>query len=410
MKSYINILLIGLLSITSLSAQTLNDYLQEAAKNNPDIQASYLEFEAAMKRVSQVNALPDPAISFGYFISPIETRVGAQRAKISLTQMFPWFGTLRAKEDAATLLAEARYQEFLKDKYELYRKVKNAYYPIYEVNEYIHWQNENLLILESYKQLATVSFSNGKGALTDVLRVDIMMDEVKTDIQLFKDNLIPLNVTFNRLLNRSDSSFVMVQDSLVLEDADAQYERDSITAQNPMLKALHLKMQAMQANEAIAKKNAMPQIGVGLDYAIISKRTDLNVVDNGKNAFMPMVTMSLPIFRRKYNAAIEETQLLQTSLEHRRIGLENALISSYESAFYEMEKSQSLNELYDNQVEKTQQILRLLYTAYGNSGKDFEELLRMQQQLLKYEMAKVTVTKEYFLALAQLDYITAKSE
>ena len=64
--------------------------------------------------------------------------------------------------------------------------------------------------------------------------------------------------------------------------------------------------------------------------------------------------------------------------------------------------------LYDQQIAESQQALNLLYTAYGNSGKDFEEVLRMQQQLLKYEKMKATAMTKYHTALAKLDYITAK--
>jgi hypothetical protein len=50
-----------------------------------------------------------------------------------------------------------------------------------------------------------------------------------------------------------------------------------------------------------------------------------------------------------------------------------------------------------------------LFSAYGNSGKDFEEVLRMQQQLLKYEKMKATAETQYQTALAKLNYITAKT-
>ena len=100
MKNLAYSILLIFLAQSSFS-QTLNDYLQEALENNPEVQASYLEFEAALISVSRENSLPDPTVSIGYFISPIETRVGAQQAKISITQMFPWFGTLRQKEDRA---------------------------------------------------------------------------------------------------------------------------------------------------------------------------------------------------------------------------------------------------------------------------------------------------------------------
>ncbi len=119
-------------STAALEAQIPNSYLKQAAENNPGLQAKYAAFEAALQRVAQVNALPDPTLSFGYFISPVETRVGAQRARFSLTQMFPWFGTLAAQESRATLAAEAKYQEFLNAKNEIYYKVKAAWYPLYE--------------------------------------------------------------------------------------------------------------------------------------------------------------------------------------------------------------------------------------------------------------------------------------
>ncbi|MDZ7774712.1 MAG: hypothetical protein U5L09_03395 [Bacteroidales bacterium] len=73
-----------------------------------------------MQEIPQASSLSDPAFSLGVFLSPVETRVGAQRTKFSLTQMFPWFGTLKARGDAAALRAEARFQEFLEARNRLY--------------------------------------------------------------------------------------------------------------------------------------------------------------------------------------------------------------------------------------------------------------------------------------------------
>ena len=193
MKQPIYILILLVLGL-SLKAQTLDDYLAEAIESNPSIQASYLEFEAALTRVSQENALPDPTISIGYFVSPIETRVGSQQAKISLTQVFPWFGSLSAKDDAAAFLAESKFHQFVNTKNEVLLQVKESYYPIYEIQEHIKWQLENIQILNSYKDLATTSFSNGKSSMTDVLRVDIMIDDIETEIKLLQENLlVPLH-------------------------------------------------------------------------------------------------------------------------------------------------------------------------------------------------------------------------
>ena len=144
MKRYIVIitalLLIGL--STKSSAQSLEESLKLAAENNPLLKAKYAEFEAAMQKVAQVNSLPDPILSFGYFISPVETRVGPQRAKIGLSQMFPWFGTLKSAGKVYKLQAKAKFQEFIDARNELFLKVKSAWYPIYEVNQKIKFQKK----------------------------------------------------------------------------------------------------------------------------------------------------------------------------------------------------------------------------------------------------------------------------
>ena len=141
MKKYIIITVITLGFSILANAQSLDEYFKIAAENNPGLQAKYKSFEAAMERVAQVSSLPDPNLSFGYFISPVETRVGPQRARFSLTQMFPWFGTLKAQEDVATLMAEAKYQEFLDARNKLLYQVAAAYYPLYELKRLVEIEN-----------------------------------------------------------------------------------------------------------------------------------------------------------------------------------------------------------------------------------------------------------------------------
>jgi len=412
MKQYIVIftalLLVGL--STKSSAQSLEESLKVAAENNPLLKAKYADFEAAMQKVVQVNSLPDPTFSFGYFISPVETRVGPQRAKVGLTQMFPWFGTLKTAGNVQALQAEAKYQEFINAKNELYMQVKSAWYPIYEVNQKILLQKENKNILSSYKQLATTGFKNDKGSMVDVIRVDIMIENTETEIKLLQDQLRPLFVHFNKLLNRPDSIVVQVDQKLNIVSVPLNYRKDSLLANHPLLQSLDLKMQSAQEAEELSKKQGLPKFGVGLDYVFVGERNDMVVPDNGKNVIMPMVSMSIPIYHGKYKAATKEAQFKQEAIANYKTNTENTLVSNYEMAWYELDKARQLIELYNTQVSKTEQAISLLETAYSNSGKDFEEILRMQQELLKYQIATATATKAFYVALAKLDYLTSKTE
>ncbi|MEQ8905327.1 TolC family protein [Ekhidna sp.] len=388
------------------AAQTLEDYFQIAAENNPGLQAKHKAFEAALERIPQANSLQDPTFSFGYFISPVETRVGPQRARFSLTQMFPWFGTLKASGDVAALNAEAQYQIFLDARNKLYYQIAAAYYPLYELDKWIELESENAEILESYKTIATTKFENDQGTLVDVLRVDILLKDALTNLEILKKKKQPLVTSFNKLLNREEGAEVVVTDSLMVNDL--AISRDSLLVNNPVLDELGIRLEASKKQELLAEKQGLPKMGVGLDYVIVSERTDMSVPDNGQNALMPMVTVGIPIFRGKYKAAKKEAQLMQESYSLQKEDRINQLISGYEMADFDRIKQMELLQLYDAQIAETQQVLNLLLSAYGNSGTAFEEVLRTQQQLLKYKKMKATAMKDYHLAVAMLNYLTAK--
>ncbi|MGB0523986.1 MAG: TolC family protein [Flammeovirgaceae bacterium] len=397
-----------LLFTTSIYAQSLNDYIQYAYENNPSLKAAYTKFEIALQKIPQVKTLPNPQLSFGYFISPVETRLGPQQARISLNQQFPWFGTLKAKGEVATLEADMAYQVFLEEKNRLAYEVKKAYYPLIEIQEQIELLQKNLVILNTYKSLTTQSFSNGKGTLADALRVGMLIEEEEVSLQLLNDRIRPLEIAFNRLINRGDSLAVKLEAPVSVTTATFTNLKDSIRARHPKLAAWTLKEQAAKAQELVEQKKALPSFGIGLDYALVGNRTDANPTDNGRDILMPMVSLSLPIAKKRNQAARKVTQLNQLASQTNRAAIENELMVEYELHHYEMTKAVRMNALYAKQLKQTQQIIDLLLTEYSHSGKDFEEVLRMQQQLLQYHMAKATVEKEYQLALAKLAYLTVQ--
>ncbi|MDF1560894.1 MAG: TolC family protein [Bacteroidales bacterium] len=409
MSKYIIGIIITLLFNTQGFAQTLDDYFEVAAQNNPGLQAKYLEYESALQKVPQVSTLADPALSFGYFISPVETRVGPQRARFSLTQMFPWFGTLKAQGDAAALMAEAKFQSFIDARNKLYFHVASAYYPLYELNEWINIEQENISILKSYKTIATRKFENGAGSMVDVLRVDIMLKDAETNLSILLEKGKPLLTIFNKLLNRPENEHVVTADSLSTENLTDNFRKDSLIAANPVLTALNLKAQASKAEAIAAQKQGLPKFGVGLDYVIVGKRSDIAISDNGKDILMPMVSVTIPIFRGKYNASIKEAELIQESYGFQKDEMTNMLISDYEMAWFDVQQQRQLLSLYGQQTETSRQSLNLLLASYGNSGKEFEEVLRMQQQLLKYQKLKASALAKYQIALAKVNYLTSKT-
>ena len=387
-------------------AQNLEEYISIAQKNNPGLKAKQEEFEAAIQRIPQVSSLPDPELSVASFGQMVETRVGQQMARLSLSQMFPWFGTLTAQKNAVAISAQAFYDSYLDARNELNFNVRSAYYPLIEINQIIQLQEKNLEILATMKTLATSQFQNGNGKLADALRVDIMMNDLKTEIQILNKKRKPLEVAFNKLLNRSSDEPINIPTEFDLPE-NISFSVDSIEYRNPKLNELDKRISAARAEESVAMKQGMPQLGLGFEYFVTAKRPNMIFEDNGKDAWMPMVTISLPIYRNKYRASVSEAKHMQQSYTEMKAEVVNRLNTEYEMAIFERFKSEMEIELLEKQRTQTQQIIDLQLTSYESSGADFEEILRQQQILLKYEMNKVSALKEYHIAEAKLMYIVA---
>ena len=390
----------------NVEGQSINDYYTIAAENNPELKAKYKEFEAAMQKIPQVSSLPDPNLSMGYFISPVETRLGPQNMRFSLTQMFPWFGTLKAQKNAATLMAESKYQAFLNAKNQLYSQVATAYYPLYELLKLKDIEQENIKILESYKNIANAKFENGKGSLVDVLRVDIMIKDAQTNLDILTKKEPALTSWLNSILNRKYNEKIVISKDLQIMELPMEYRKDSITT-NPILQELELKKQASEVAIEVARKQGLPKLGLGLDYVLVGKGMN-NFPDSGKDIIMPMVSVSLPIFRKKYNAATKEAKLMQESFSFQKEAYENKLNGTYYKLVFELEKERDLLKLYEGQVLTLSKSLNLLFAYYSNANKDFEEVLRMQQELLKYQKMQLSSSSTFYIKLAELDYLTAK--
>ena len=406
-KKYL--IIVGFLFSFQMNAQTLQDYLIIASKNNPEVKSAYAKFEAALQKSPQISALPDPTLTISAFGQMIETRVGRQEARFSFMQMFPWFGTLTAKENAANLMAEAMFQNYVDTKNEVFFNVKKVYAELFELQQMISLEEENLQILNSYKELAVSKFKNGKGAMVDVLRIDLKRNESRLNSQLLKDKKIPLQVAFNAILNRNSTAEIQYPTELPLTQKNDSSKMDSLFNNNPQLLQLDRQKEAFEAQKIVAIKEGNPKIGLGLDYSIISKRDVPDLAMNGQDAIMPMLSVSLPIFRKKYRAAQKEMDFMITATEAKKTAVSNSLQTRFSNAQYDLSKSIELLNLYEIQIKTSQQAIALLIASYSNSNSDFVEILRLHQDLLLYKKMTATEIKNQFTAQAKLDYLLSKN-
>ena len=377
-----------LFMVCSLKGQSLSDYLEMAAQNNPKLNSTYKLYLAALERVDQNGSLPDPTLSFGYFISPVETQVGAQNMRFSISQMFPWMGTTKVRKQAATSLAKVKFEEFQEEKSKLFLTVQKTWLTLYEIDEEIKIYQANLEILKTYEPITKTKYESNLVSLADLVRVQIQIEEASTALDLVKLNRKIALGTFNQLVNRNLDSEVKTE-FVALDSTQFQLENDSLKMNQPQLKAAKEKVLALEYQQELAELKRKPNIGFGLDYALVSKRNDVSIPDNGKDILMPMVSVSLPVFGKKNKSLLNEVKLQKESTELEINAIESRLSNEWRKTDLSAAYSEKQLAQYKSEIDKTELLLHVLTSEYSNANSSFEELLLTQQKLLSLRLAEV---------------------
>jgi len=404
------VLLILLTPQLTKAQSELEAYLKTAAENNPGLKSKFKNYMAAMEKIPQVGALPDPNIAFGYFVSPVETRVGPQQFKASLTQAFPWFGLLNAKEDVATALAKSKLEIFEEAKSKLFYDVKSSYYNLYFIIKGIAITQENIDILFTFKQLALIKFEAGKASAVDELRVEMEIADLENQLAYLQDSKYVMQVKFNNLLNVEDENEIISpetlwQDSLIITRSELM---DTISSQNHRIKEITHRILAWEEQKIVAKKMGKPDFMIGVDYTSVGQSSNpaLSSSENGKDAFMlPKVSISIPLYRKKYKAMVKEAayKMEATSLE--KEDKINHLSTLFEMGYKDFRDGNRRIKLYEAQLKLAKNALDILLAEYSTDSKNFEEVLRMERKVLKYELELDKARSDKNAAIAFIYYL-----
>ncbi|GGG17536.1 hypothetical protein GCM10011344_17720 [Dokdonia pacifica] len=401
------IILIGIVvfAFTKTNAQELVSYIQEAERNNPEIQAFELRYNIAEEKVNEVNTLPDTQVSAGYFVSEPETRTGAQRARFSVKQMLPWFGTITARENYASSMAETQYVDIAIAKRKLALAVSQSYYKLYAIRAKQRVLDENIELLETYERLALTSVEVGKASAVDVLRLQIRQNELVQKKDVLEQDYLAEQVAFNNLLNRDETIAVTVVEEMFIPEEDALILAENLQL-NPELLRYDKLYESVEQSELLNQKESAPNIGFGLDYVPVSERPDLSFSDNGKDIVMPMVSISIPIFNNKYKSVTKQNELKQLQIQSQKADRLNKLETLLADAQYSRETTRIKFNIQSDNLKQANDAEQILIKNYETGTIDFNDVLDVQELQLKFQINLIESIKGYYIQYALINYLT----
>jgi outer membrane protein TolC len=407
-KSIITLLLFTLLC-TGVRAQNLDSLKAELRRENPELRALLLDYEAALKIGAQQNQLPDLEIGAGVFVLPVETRTGPQQFRIGATQMLPWPGKLAAMAGVADARARPLLEKVAARQLMLIFQLEKAFFSLAGLEARSLVLEESLKLYASLNRLALSRVETGKGSSVDVYQIQLQKQQVARQLAELRYLGQQEMVTINELLNRPADTQVEARldiDGRVAETLDFAPDLandDPDLSKHPGLRIFRLQQEANRAAIELTKLDQRPDFGVGIDYIATGRRDDMNPLRNGRDVILPRAMVTIPLSKGKFSAKREEEEVRILALDAQREATENAFRAEIRRALNTIDNA--ANELYflGEQARVIDATVSIARSEFANGKRAFDELLRLGNQLIGYRIQAVMAQTTILIQRAMID-------
>ena len=306
----------------------LRALLADALDRNADVAAAQARARAAEFRAPQMRALPDPVAGVTAYIQSPETRTGPQRLMLTLSQSIPWLSKLDLKEQAARLDAAALDADAEAKRLELVTEVRRVYYELAFLVQYKEITLDFRDHLAQHEEISLARYATGQGSSQAVVKLQAATTRAENLVLDIDSRRVDLEARLNALLDRPANTAILparppdaVEQELTFGSLLQTAER-----RRPELAAADARIARAEALVRIAEKEYRPNFVGGLTYTFVDPRTDaaaqlMPPAGNGDDIFGIQAGVSLPVWRKRLAAGVDEANQLELVAREAKRGL-----------------------------------------------------------------------------------------
>lgn len=389
-------------------------HLQQALENNPGLKAMKKAWEASLEQVEVSGALPDPLLSAGFFTPPMDRFMGTQWIDVGLMQMLPWFGTLGKQKNVAEKMAGSAYHRYRAERNSLFMELTRMWLEITRGEQELLIIRKNMDVLETRDELIHTRYRSGlpgSGIALDIYRLEISLADLQNRENKLMEDLAARRERFNLLTGRDAGSEIQVPASLP-EPQSGQWS-SSVAAEmdfagNAMLNLKEDLTEAARAQQELSRLQTRPMLGIGLQYAWFAPgQADMGQMEGG-HMLMPMISVSLPVFRNKNQAIHRQSQLRAESARYNTDDQLIRLQSQWITLQTRLETLGRDRDFYGRQLVLTEKTMELAENAYASGGAGFDEFLDILDQLIDLEWRIVKNEIDRLITLAEMEMLAGR--
>lgn len=388
---------------------SLDEFIHYAMQNNPALEAAYYRWRAAVERIPQARSLPDPQVSFGIVLDQVDKDAQFMGERYGLMQMFPWFGTLELRGEAASEAAFAAAQRFEAERLMVVDRVTAAYFEHAYLQQAVFIAREHRDLLKSIEAISRSRFRAGSTGQADITRLEIEVTRLDEQMRSLQDMLTTTQSALNAALGRAADMPIKPplkpsEHSLPdLPDHSPQEWALLIDHQNPTLAAARFEAARERQNISLARRESYPDLTLGIEYGRGASRRMSKMDGGGEDMIVGTVSINLPIWEEKNSARVREA-LAQFGAATQTIREQQlTLHAEFVRALFAYRDSERKIDLYGKSLlPKARQSLHTTEADYRAGDGSFSDLVDAQRVLLEFALAHERAAADRAQALARI--------
>lgn len=391
---------------------TLSTLEQTALNQSPRLIRLYREYQSAVARSEYADKLPDPKLGANVFGNPIETAAGSQRANMNFSQTLPWLGRLDAAQQKAVFEALAVEAEYSAERLRVVAGIRTGWYRLYVVDRQIEIADANQKLLQSLIDVANARVATGQATQGDVLLGTVELSQLEERLLAYRRQRRGIEAEINRLVGRPATTPITSAKSLDIDLTDRTADQLHQLALNsqPEIDAARLRAQATHWGIEVARLSRRPDFMLSASYFFTdNNRPGSSVVDVGQDPWALGASVSIPLWRQKYdameNAASWKHHAASSSIQELSDRYEAMIVD----LLTEARRADETAALYESTIlPQARQTLSADQDAYANGTVEFDRVIRNYRNLLTLELGYHKALGDLAVAQTQLQQATGR--
>lgn len=320
---------------------------------------------------------------------------------LQIVQTFPFFGKLSLGKRIARQSTSISSADADETWWEVRAAVAAAFFEVYGADRQLEVMRVTLRLLRDFEAVARAMYGTGTGRQSDVLRANVEVSRMDTEIARMEAMRIGAAARLNALLDLPAATPVPSPQLPQLPEKvpDRDTLRDWAETSRPLIHGARTEVERARSRHDLARKEVWPDLAIGVHYG------QRDVDDDTRRMASFLVGFNLPVFAgsrqlRMRDEAVALERAAAAALEETRAWVDARI----EQLLADLDQGRTLIDLYRKEIlPEAEANVESAFSLYRTGDVDFLTLVDAQTTKNRFEQEYYKLLAQYGADVAELE-------